>query len=61
MVKYQLPTKRKRLKIDKIQTTLYDLMETVIDVSGPDENDLVNEVTRNILTKAKSKYSVLNN
>jgi hypothetical protein len=36
-----------------IQTTLYELMETVIDVADPDENKLVNEVTINILAKAK--------
>lgn len=37
-----------------IQTTLYDLMETVIDVVGPDEYKLINEVTLNILTMSES-------
>ena len=37
----------------KIQTSLYELMETVIEVAGKDENDLINEVTLNLLAKAK--------
>lgn len=37
-----------------IRTTIYDLMETVIDVADPDENNLINEVTLNLLEKAKS-------
>jgi hypothetical protein len=41
----------------KITTTLYDLMETVIDVADPDESKLINEVTLNILAKAKTKTS----
>ena len=36
-----------------IETTLYDLMETVIDVTNPDENNLIEEVTLNLLEKAK--------
>jgi len=39
----------------KIHTTLYELMETVIDVSDPDEKKMINEVTINILAKAKPR------
>ena len=42
-----------------IETTLYDLMETVIDVTGPDENNLIKEVTLNLLAKAKPRVRVL--
>ena len=42
-----------------IETTLYDLMETVIDVTGPDENNLIEEVTLNLLAKAKPSVRVL--
>jgi hypothetical protein len=41
-----------------IQTTLYELMETVIDVADPDEKRLINEVTINILAKAKPRVRV---
>ena len=37
-----------------IETTLYDLMETVIDIVGPDDNRLIKEVTFNLLAKAKT-------
>jgi len=37
-----------------IETTLYDLMETVIDIVGPDDNRLIKEVTLNLLAKAKT-------
>lgn len=37
-----------------IETTLYDVMETVIDIVGPDENRLIKEVTLKLLAKAKS-------
>ena len=42
-----------------IETTLYDLMETLIDVTGPDENNLIEEVTLNLLAKAKPSVRVL--
>ena len=42
-----------------IQTTLYELMETVIDVADPDENRLVNEVTIDMLTKAKPRVRAI--
>jgi len=42
-----------------IETTLYDLMETVIDITGPDENNLIEEVTLNLLAKAKPSVRVL--
>jgi hypothetical protein len=41
-----------------IQTTLYELMETVIDVADPDETKLVNEVTINMLAKAKPSVHI---
>ena len=43
----------------KIKTSLYELMDTLFDVVGPDENGLINEVTLNLLAKAKPKVSVL--
>ena len=36
-----------------VKTTIYDVMETVIDVVDSDEINLINEVTRNLLSKAK--------
>jgi hypothetical protein len=42
-----------------IQTTLYELMETVMDVADPDENRLVNEVTIDMLTKAKPRVRTI--
>lgn len=44
----------------KIQTTLYDLMETVIDVVDTNENKLINEVTLKLLAKANPKVRVTN-
>ena len=41
-----------------IETTLYDLMETVIDIVGPDENRLIEEVTLNLLARAKTRVCV---
>jgi hypothetical protein len=38
-----------------IETTLYDLMETVIDIVGPDDNRLIKEVTLNLLAKANPR------
>jgi hypothetical protein len=46
--------KRSARNTGTIQTTLYDLMETVIDVVGPDEYKLINEVTLNILKMSES-------
>ena len=42
-----------------IETTLYDLMETVMDVTNPDESNLIKEVTLNLLAKAKPRVRVL--
>ena len=53
-----MPLMQKHLNSPAIQTTLYELMETVIDVADPDENRLVNEVTINILAKAKPNVHV---
>ena len=41
-----------------IETTLYDLMETVIDIVGPDDNRLIKEVTLNLLAKANPRIRV---
>ena len=48
-----MPLFKKHRSSPAIQTTLYELMETVIDVADPEEGKLVNEVTINILKKAK--------
>ena len=48
-----MPFLQNRPNSSAIQTTLYELMEAVIDVADPDEKKLVNEVTINILKKAK--------
>jgi hypothetical protein len=42
----------------KIQTSLYELMETVIDSVNPDENRLIKEVTLNLLAKARPRIRV---
>jgi hypothetical protein len=48
-----MPFLQNRPNSSAIQTTLYELMEAVIDVADPDEKRLVNEVTIYILKKAK--------
>ena len=53
-----MPFLQNRRNSSAIQTTLYELMETVIDIADPDEKDLVNEVTINMLTKAKPSLRV---
>ena len=53
-----MPLFKKHRSSPAIQTTLYELMETVIDVADPDENKLVNEVTINMLAKAKPSVHV---
>jgi hypothetical protein len=53
-----IPIKQKYRGSPAIQTTLYELIETVIDVADPDEGTLVNEVTINILAKAKPRVHV---
>jgi len=53
-----MPFLQNRRNSSAIQTTLYELMETVIDIADPDEKDLVNEVTINMLTKAKPRLRV---
>jgi hypothetical protein len=42
----------------KIQTTLYELMEAVINVVGPDNNRMVKDVTLNMLAKTRPKVRV---
>ena len=54
-----IPFMKRHQRPPAIQTTLYELMETVIDVSDPDENRLVNEVTINILKKAKPRVRAI--
>ncbi|MFN2127036.1 MAG: hypothetical protein ACK2TU_04180 [Anaerolineales bacterium] len=44
-----IPYMKRHQRPPAIQTTLYELMETVIDAAGPDEKRLINEVTINIL------------
>lgn len=41
-----------------IETTLYDLMETVIDIVGPDDNRLIKEVTFNLLAKTHPRIRI---
>ena len=41
-----------------IETTLYDLVETVIDIVGPDDNRLIKEVTRNLLAKTHPRIRI---
>ena len=53
-----IPYMKRHQRSPAIQTTLYELMETVIDVADPDENRLVNEVTINMLAKAKPSVRV---
>ena len=53
-----MPQMQKNRSSSAIQTTLYELMETVIDVADPDEKRLVNEVTINMLAKAKPRGRV---
>ena len=53
-----IPLKSELRSSSVIQTTLYELMEAVIDVSDPDEKRLINEVTINILAKAKPRVRV---
>jgi hypothetical protein len=48
-----MPLFKKHRSSPAIQTTLYELMETVIDVADPEEGKLVNDVTIHILKKAK--------
>jgi len=57
LVKCSLITPQSK-KSDKIQTTLYELMEAVIDVVGPDNNRMVKDVTLNILAKTRPKIRV---
>ena len=52
------PLLKKRMSSSVIQTSFYELMETVIDVADPNENRLVKEVTINILAKAKPRVRV---
>ena len=55
--KYKTSRKKRKSSV-KIHTTLYELMETVIDVADPEENKLVNDVTVKILKKAKPSVCV---
>jgi hypothetical protein len=55
----RLPLMLKHQSASAIETTLYELMETVIDVASPDEDRLVNEETLNLLAKANLRVSIL--
>jgi len=48
-----IPLIQKSRSSSDIKTTIYELMETVIDVADPEENKLIKEVTLNLLAKAK--------
>jgi len=50
-----IPLMQKYRGSSAIQTTLYELMETVIDVADPNEKRLVNEVIIRILANAKPR------
>lgn len=54
-----MPLSQRRKNSFKIHTTLYELMETVIDVADPEDTILVNEATINILTTAKPNIRVV--
>jgi hypothetical protein len=56
--KYTSLSQRRQSSV-KIQTTLYELMETVIDVADPEESQLINQATVNILTTAKPRIRVV--
>ena len=49
---------RKPRRSSIIETTLYELMEAVIEIVGPDEKNLAKEVTLNLLAKAKPSIRV---
>jgi hypothetical protein len=58
-----LPKESKRQKTPshqpfEIQTTLYELIETVIDVVGADNNHLIMPVLMDTLRKGKAKFVV---
>ena len=53
-----LPLSRKRRRSFIIETTLYELVEAVIDIAGPDEKKLIKEVTLNLLAKVKPSIRV---
>jgi hypothetical protein len=53
-----LPLSRKPRRSFVIETTLYELVEAVIDIAGPDEKKLIKEVTLNLLTKVKPSIRV---
>ena len=52
---------RKPRSTSLIETTLYELMEAVIDIVGTDEKNLAKEVTLNLLAKAKPSIRVTSN
>jgi hypothetical protein len=54
----RMPSLKNRHSSPAIQTTLYELMETVIDVADHKDGKLVNDVTINILAKAKPSILV---
>ncbi len=54
----KIPLIKRHQRSPAIRTTLYELMETVIDVADPDEKRLVNDVTINLLAKAKPSVYV---
>jgi hypothetical protein len=55
--KYKPLIQSKKVRLP-IQTTLYELMETVIEVAGREDGKLVNEATIKILVKAKPRIRI---
>ena len=55
--KYKPPIQGRQVRFP-IQTTLYELMETVIDIAGRGDDKLVNEATIKILAKAKPRIRI---
>ena len=53
-----LCSNRKPRNSIKIQPSLYELMETVIDIVNPDDNRLIKEVTLKLLAKATPRIRV---
>ena len=49
---------RKPRSSSVIETTLYELMETIIEEVSPDENYLIKKVTLNLLAKAKPSIRI---
>ena len=56
--KYTAISQRRQCSV-KIHTTLYELIETVIEVADPEESQLVNQATVKLLAAAKPHIRVV--